>query len=140
MKYLLILALTITSGCSFISKKTEIASIENVHGNYCEDINIRKTVLFDTIAVGPVLLPIIPAFLVKPPIFKLTIVDCENNTRYPVVIDSSGYHWLNTSNDCTYKIKVKNEYEYIPLWWGQKPEKPMKCYSFSELNMQNEKK
>ena len=65
MKYLLLVVLITMSGCSFISKKAEITSIEKVQGNSCEDIKIRKTVLVDTIAVGPPLLPIVPAIPVS---------------------------------------------------------------------------
>ncbi len=134
MKYLLLVVLITMSGCSFISKKAEITSIEKVQGNSCEDIKIRKTVLVDTIAVGPPLLPIVPAILVKLPAFDLTVVDCINNVRYPVKKEYSEYYWLNTLNNCKYKIEVSNEYEYVPFWWDAESVEPMSCYSFTELN------
>ena len=127
------------SGCSFISKKAEITSIEKVQGNSCEDIKIRKTVLVDTIAVGPPLLPIVPAILLaKLPASNLTVVDCINKVKYPVKAEYSEYYWLDSLTNCKYKIEVDNEYEYVPFWWDAESLKPMSCYSFTELNIKTD--
>jgi len=136
MKFLLLVVFITISGCSFISKKTDITSIEKVQGDSCEDIKIRKTVLFDVVAGGPPFIPIVPAILVKVPVFDLTVVDCINNVRYPVKKEYSEYYWLDTLSNCKYKIEVENEYEYVPFWWDSESVKPMSCYSFTELNME----
>lgn len=135
---LLITTLIIISGCSFISKKTGITSIETVQGDSCETIKIKKTVLFDVVAGGPPLIPIVPAILVKLPVLDLTIVDCINKVRYPVRKEYSEYYWLDSSTNCKYKIEVENEYEYVPFWWDSESLKPKSCYSFTELNIKTD--
>ncbi len=139
MKNILLIILITISGCSFISKKTEIISIETVQGDSCEAIEIRKTVLFDVVAVGPPLIPIVPAILLaKLPASNLTVVDCINKVKYPVKAEYSEYYWLDSLTNCKYKIEVDNEYEYVPFWWDAESLKPMSCYSFTELNIKTD--
>lgn len=123
-----------TSGCSFVSKKTDITYMENTHGTDCGDVSVRKTVLFDVVSGGPPLLPIVPAFLVKTPIFNLSVFECNNNARYPVEYSDGERYWLDVTTNCKYRIEIDTEYEYEPFWLGGKSEEGPECFSMSEIN------